>query len=470
MRIELTHTYTPKSPSERRVILLFAGWGMDAGHFCDINAHGYDMMVAYDYSDGADVDGVTLDALKIYSEIVVIGWSFGVPVANRFISRYDSSLPITLTIAVNGTLWPVDDLRGIPVAIFRGTLDGLSERTLEKFRRRMTRSSEALSKFLMREPARSLESLRRELIAIEALPAPTPARWDIALVSSDDRIIPPAAQLQAWREAEAADITTVDGSHYPDLSSIFDRYIKDKELVESRFTRSHATYDDSATVQRTVAQRVARLADEAGGIEGKRLLEAGCGTGLLTRELLTLGTPHSLKLWDLTHPATLPEQAEFKVCDAETEIERIATGSIDTIVAASTVQWFNSLQKFLVNSRRAVSPGGLMVLSTFGPDTFADIYRITGSGLPSMDAEQLARIARKCGWTVEAVETDRYTLSFESVLMMLRHMRLSGVNGVSSGSMADIVALNREYPVNEKGRIDLVYQPIYLVLRYGQKE
>ena len=47
-------------------------------------------------------------------------------------------------VALNGTVTPVDDLKGIPQQVFEGTLEGLNESTLEKFIRRMRLQKSAL--------------------------------------------------------------------------------------------------------------------------------------------------------------------------------------------------------------------------------------------------------------------------------------------------------------------------------------
>ena len=49
----------------------------------------------------------------------------------------DMDLPICERVALNGTVTPVDDLKGIPQQVFEGTLEGLNEVALEKFIRRM---------------------------------------------------------------------------------------------------------------------------------------------------------------------------------------------------------------------------------------------------------------------------------------------------------------------------------------------
>ena len=58
----------------------------------------------------------------------------------------------------------------------------------------------------------------------------------------------------------------------------------DKPLVRQRFARSLDTYDEAACVQREMAHELLRTLVEA--TQGRRLypriVEAGCGTGILT--------------------------------------------------------------------------------------------------------------------------------------------------------------------------------------------
>ena len=108
--------------NSERALLFFAGWGMDEKPFASLVVAGYDLWLVWDYRDMTLGCG---DFVR-YREIVVVAWSFGVPAAARFIEG-NQSLNITLKLAVNGTLFPVDDRMGIPQTIFDGTranLDG----------------------------------------------------------------------------------------------------------------------------------------------------------------------------------------------------------------------------------------------------------------------------------------------------------------------------------------------------------
>lgn len=80
-----------------KLILIFAGWGMDCGVFSDLSFDGCDIMVVWDYRE----DGFDLSALQGYSEIYLFAWSFGVFVASAKMSDL-RQFPVMLRVAING--------------------------------------------------------------------------------------------------------------------------------------------------------------------------------------------------------------------------------------------------------------------------------------------------------------------------------------------------------------------------------
>ena len=58
----------------------------------------------------------------------------------------------------------------------------------------------------------------------------------------------------------------------------------DKSLVKKRFSKSLKTYDDNAIVQKQMAEK---LVDFLPKKEFNSVLEIGCATGLLTKQLKT---------------------------------------------------------------------------------------------------------------------------------------------------------------------------------------
>ena len=118
--------YEVRQTGAGRLMIVFAGWSTRPSLYRGYIRSGFDLMVVYDYSD---VEFPDVDCLKEYREICVVAWSFGVAVAHRWLLSCPD-LPITRTLAVNGTPWPVDDRRGIPCRVFGLTFRTLSERSV----------------------------------------------------------------------------------------------------------------------------------------------------------------------------------------------------------------------------------------------------------------------------------------------------------------------------------------------------
>lgn len=210
----------PTCPKHHRLLLFFAGWGMDEHPFIQYTPRESDLMICYDYRT-LDFDAC---AVARYSIIDVVAWSMGVWAASQVLSRI--SLPINNSVAINGTPFPIDEKRGIPPTIFQGTLNGLSEVTLRKFQRRMCADGSAFESFRNIAPKRPAEDLKEELAAIaqqyQMLP-PAGFTWNQVIIGENDRIFPPINQHTAWGETSAS-IINANGAHYDE--QIFTQYLK----------------------------------------------------------------------------------------------------------------------------------------------------------------------------------------------------------------------------------------------------
>lgn len=462
------HIFPAQDPdSARRAVLLFAGWGMDEKPFGRINTDGYTLIVVWDYRDirfPAELAG----RLGQFDEIAVVGWSFGVPAATDFILSHPK-LPVTARIAVNGTMHPVDDTLGIPSGIFNGTLEGLTDKSLLKFYLRMCGSSSLFREFSENLPARPIDELREELIAIGNRRTLAPRElWDRAVVCSADRIIPPANQEAAWRE-ETFGIIHIDSPHLPDFNRLLSGLLTEKSLVAEKFARAERTYDDNAVIQREIAEKLISLIPIANGTTINQALEIGCGTGLTTRMLLEKQNITHLEVWDLHIPANLPTvigqtQLNHHECDAETEIRNLPDDSLDLIFSASTIQWFNSPATFLRESLRVLRHGGYAAISTFGPETMREI-----SSAPARrqypDEKTIANMLPTDSFKIH-LSSEIRTINFPTPADALRHVRLTGVNALSrNGSSVSTRNLILSYPLSPDGSAPLTYQPIYILLR-----
>lgn len=463
--------------SSRRLIVLFLGWGMDASPFRHLARSGFDILALWDYT-GLDRPGSwERDMTEFasvcggYDEVVIVAWSYGVRIASGFLESWNASLPVTLTLAVNGTPMHVDEQYGIPPAIFDGTLQRLAEPTIRKFYRRMFSSSEAFANFMEYKPDRSVESLKSELEVFARLkPLDAGAVWNVALIDDADLIFPSAAQRAFWPSEKA--VTLGSQGHFPDFQSILDRFTVDKSLVGRRFSAARETYRRGASVQRRVAEslwsRVVPL------IEGKRdfgrIIEVGAGTGVLTElyeMALTCGGCRcsSLELWDLAeHFGMLPSNASWLTCDAETCIRSVEPESVNLLLSSSTLQWFHSPERFVAEAYRVLRKGGIAAFALYGEGTFSQLRELTGVSLryPSLATLKAALPADAI---IEVGETESISMDFASPKELLRHLRETGVNGATEPSPALALRIARHYPASPDGRYRLSYCPLYLIFR-----
>lgn len=175
-----------------------------------------DLIVLWDYRDlslPTDVD------LSLYTFIDLVAWSMGVWAADHVLG--ESTLPIRRAVAVCGTGYPMDDLLGIPDAIFRATLDSLTEANRLRFNRRMCGGKtlrhlfDALARRSTQEIYDELSSvlLREQEIRQRPTPKPNTAPWMRAVVGREDRIVPWGNQQRYW-QAQGVEIDLTDDAHY----------------------------------------------------------------------------------------------------------------------------------------------------------------------------------------------------------------------------------------------------------------
>ena len=171
----------------REIIIFFNGWGMDENVVSHLQCDKYDVITFFDYNN-LDTD-FEFEELEKYSKKYLISWSMGVMVASLF------NLSVDKSIAINGTLTPIDDNYGIPEKIYDLTEKGLTEASIKKFVSKMFLTSD------MRFSCnRSFESRKNELSALKKYQSNKDFKYDDVYISSYDKIIPTQNQVAFWNK------------------------------------------------------------------------------------------------------------------------------------------------------------------------------------------------------------------------------------------------------------------------------
>lgn len=247
-----------------------------------------------------------------------------------------------------------------------------------------------------------------------------------------------------------------------------------KHRVQLRFARAAATYDRQATIQRQVAERLLSLLKKHVLSPPKRILEIGCCTGLLTRDILNLFNKlETFYVNDLVPDFESRIHArlgkDLRVTYLPGDIEQIdIPGSLDLVVSSSTLHWLEDLPSLFGKIDRSLVPGGYICFSIYGPDNLQELRKTTGIGLDYLNLEELKKIVGS-SFEILSCGEQTITLHFRDARTMLNHLRETGVNALDMRpwTKSRLDAFIREYTRLFGGRegVPLTYHPVYCIAR-----
>ncbi|MEK3715249.1 malonyl-ACP O-methyltransferase BioC [Paenibacillus sp. FSL R7-0333] len=242
--------------------------------------------------------------------------------------------------------------------------------------------------------------------------------------------------------------------------------------IRRQFNRSANSYDAHAQVQRIMSDRLAGSFigwKNKGNVAGLNILEIGCGTGTLTEILINEWPSASITALDIA-PAMI-KLAEQRVFSAEANIigkitsDRLRllhadvemwapeapTASFDLIVSNACFQWLSNPRQTIGQLRRMLRPGGMLIFTTFGPDTFYEmhrafneVYRASGlepqrHGLTFRSTDQWTNLMKESGFTniqyERSIQTEKYA-SARDFLHSVKAMGASTSEAVTMGGLS----------------------------------
>lgn len=211
-----------KKENTTSLIIFFCGWGMDKNVVEHLSSHS-DVIMFYDYRN-LDYDESVFEDINKYETKYLIGWSMGVMIGSIFSKKLG---PFKKAIAMNGTLYPINDKYGIVKAVYLLMVKGFGEIAKIKFLENMFKSAYELEK--IKPPERDLEDQKEELISLMEYKSDEDFKYDCAIISDKDIIIPTKNQINFWKTNPETQIIHLSTGHYPFLSySCWEDIIDDK--------------------------------------------------------------------------------------------------------------------------------------------------------------------------------------------------------------------------------------------------
>jgi len=228
----------------------------------------------------------------------------------------------------------------------------------------------------------------------------------------------------------------------------------DKQQARRAFSRAAARYDEVAQLQREIGQRMLERLQVV-RLQPTHILDLGCGTGVATAELARRYRKAQLIALDFALPMlqqTRRHGSLFRrprcLC-ADLDRLPLADNSIDLVYSNAAVQWSNDLDQVFAELRRVLRPGGLLMFTTFGPDTLKELRSAWsvadgfGHVSPFIDMHDIGDALLRAGLADPVMDVDRMTLTYPDVAGLMRDLKLLGAHNVSSDRQRGLTGKGR---------------------------
>jgi len=222
----------------------------------------------------------------------------------------------------------------------------------------------------------------------------------------------------------------------------------DQRAVRRGYERAARTYDGAAVVHREIGRRLVEHLDPI-RIEPARVLDLGCGTGAMLDTLWRRFPRADLFAVDVALPMARAARGRAawwrralgarlpRVVCGDAQRLPVAPATFDLVFSNLALQWCDPDAVF-AEAARVQPAGGLLIFSTFGPDTLMelrDAFRAFDSS-PHVhsfpDMHDLGDALVHAGFADPVMEMERITVEYASVEALARDLRAAGARNAAA--------------------------------------
>lgn len=262
-------------------------------------------------------------------------------------------------------------------------------------------------------------------------------------------------------------------------------YEIDKRAMRRAFNRAASHYDAAAVLQREVCKRMLDQLDYI-RLQPQRVLDAGCGTGWGGRQLGDrykkaeivaldiaidmLRTARGASSW---WRSLFSGAGQTCLC-ADIEALPLTAQSVDMAWSNLALQWCNSLPAAFREFHRVLRPEGLVIFSTFGPDTLKEL-RAAFSGVDGyshtnrfIDMHDIGDMLLGAGFAEPVMQMEMLTLTYSDVRSVMADLRSIGAHNATAGRAPGMMGksawnkiLENYEHMRQDGKLPATFEIIY---------
>ncbi len=215
----------------------------------------------------------------------------------------------------------------------------------------------------------------------------------------------------------------------------------DLARLRRTFGRAAEGYVAAAALQREVEARLLEQLDFLEAKQPGRVLDLGSGPGRGSGAMKKRWPKADVIAFDQALPMLrqVPKHTRFwrpvkRVCGEATQLP-FADASFDLVFSSLCLQWVADLPRALAELRRVLREDGLLVFTTFGPETLVELreaYLQAGDRQPPVSSfaaiQQVGDAVMAAGFRNPVLDRETFTLTYPDLRALMHELRAIGAN------------------------------------------
>ncbi len=260
-------------------------------------------------------------------------------------------------------------------------------------------------------------------------------------------------------------------------------YQLDKYRTRLAFERAADSYDGAALLQREVGSRMVERLDYI-RMNPEHIIDIGSGTGFISNllqknypgaRLLSLDFAHTM-LYKARHRQSLLKRFFSKqryIC-GDVDFLPLRENCMDMAISGLTLQWCNQLDHTFNELFRILRPGGMLMFTTFGPDTLKEL-RASWQAVDGFthvnaftDMHDIGDALLRSGFADPVMDVEKIKVTYEDVYKLMGDLKAIGAQNFTAGRVRSLTGKTRLRKMisayegfRENGVLPATYEVIY---------